>query len=107
MKQAEYIKRSLAGERLIIVEYRKAEGDEVRRNVVKAGEKATMAMAKHTVLSNDESYEVSQFLDDGADVKQVKAAYDRGTKVVFALEATETTKWGARMRGEFHGPIEA
>jgi len=107
MKQAEYIKRSLGGERLIIVEFRKTEGDEVRRNVVKAGEKSTMPMAKHTVLSNDESYEVTEFLPDGADVKLVKAPYERGAKVVFALDGMETTKWGTRMSGMFHGPLEA
>jgi len=107
MKQAEYIKRSLAGERLIIVEFRKTVGDEIRRKVVKAGEASVMPMAKHTVLSNDTSYEVAQFLPDGADVKQVKPPYEKGTRVVFALEGMEQTKWGTRMTGEFHGPLEA
>jgi len=106
MKQTEYIQRSLAGERLIIVEFRKTEAEEIRRTAPKAGEKSTMPMAKHTVLSNDESFEVSEFLPDGADVKAVKAPFTKGDKVVLALESMEQTKWGARMRGSFAGKLE-
>jgi len=106
MKSAEIIKRWLAGESIVVVEFRKTEGDEVRRSVVKTGQASVMPMAKHTVLMGDKSYEVSEFLPDGADVKSIKAPFERGQKVFFLLEGMENTKWGDRLHGGFIGTVE-
>jgi len=107
MKQSEFIKQVLAGKPLCLVEYRKTEGDEIRRKVVKAGESAVMPMAKHTVISDDKSFEVAEFLPDGAKIADIKAPYERGAVVAFYVDSKEETKFGARLTGMFLGKLEA
>lgn len=92
MKTSEATRRILLGEPIIVVEFRKTEADEIRRSVVKTGQASVMPIAKHTVLLGDKSYEVPEFLPDGADIAKVKAPFDRGQKVFFLMEGMEATK---------------
>jgi len=106
MKQAEYIKRSLLGERLIIVEFRKTEADEIRRKVVKQGESSTMPMAKHTVLVDSQSFEHAEFLPDGAKLDAVKALYPPRTLVVYKVEGLHRDEYRSQIKGSFEGRLE-
>lgn len=101
------MRRILLGEALIVVEFRKTEVDEIRRSVVKTGQASVMPIAKHTVLLGDKSFEVPEFLADGADITKVKAPFERGQKVFFLMEGMESTKWGDRLNGSFLGTVEA
>lgn len=107
MKKQEFINHVCNGRPLILVEYRATETDEVRRKVVKAGESAVMPMVKHTVLVGNDSFEVAEFLPDGADIKAVKAPYTFRDSVVFEVHSLEKTKYGNRATGVFHGKLEA
>jgi len=106
MKSAELLKLVLAGRLIAVVEFRKTETDTVRRKAPKAGEQATMPMVKHTVLVNDESFEVTEFLPDGADLKAVKAPFERGQRVALEIEGMERSKYGNRIQGTFQGLME-
>lgn len=107
MKTSAIIDRILAGEAIIVVEFRKTDADEIRRSVVKTGQASVMPIAKHTVLLGDKSYEVPEFLPDNTDIKAVRAPFPKGQKVWFLLEGMETTKWGDRLNGSFIGTVEA
>lgn len=105
MTKQEFIDNVLAGRPLILVEYRATETDTINRKVVKAGESATMPMVKHSVLVGNTSFEVAEFLPDGANLKDVKAPYKLRDMVVIEVETMEATKWGNRMTGTFHGKL--
>jgi len=107
MKQSVMMSKIVAGNPLFVVEFRKTETDSVRRKVQKAGEAATMPLVKHTVLLGDVSFELTEFLPDGADLAQVKAPFERGAKVIVHIETIEKTKWGNRINGSFQGLLEA
>jgi len=107
MKKQAFIDAALAGKPVILVEYRATETDTINRKVVKAGESATMPVVKHTVLVGNQSFEVAEFLPDGADLSKVKAPYIMRDMVVIEIESMEQTKWGARMGGKFLGKLEA
>lgn len=106
MKESEFIKKALSGTPLIVVEYRATETDEVRRKVVKVGESSVMPMVKHKVLVGNDSFEIGEFLPDGAKLSEVKAPYAPRDLVVFEVTTMEVTKYGARMSGTFHGKLE-
>jgi len=105
MKEAEFIKQTLAGRPLVVVEYRSTETDTIRRKVVKAGESSTMPMVKHTVLVGHQSWEISEFLPDGARLEDVKAPYEFRDMIVVEIETMEATKWGKRLTATFHGKL--
>lgn len=107
MKQDTFIKSVLAGKPLLLVEYRATETDTINRKVVKAGESATMPVVKHKVLVGNDSYEVAEFLPDGADLSKVKAPFTARDMVVLEIETMERTKYGNRIQGTFHGKLEA
>jgi len=107
MKHSEVIKSVLAGMPLVIVEFRKTETDTLRRKAPKQGEAALMPQAKHTVLIGDVSFEVVEWLPDGADLSKVTAPHPRGARVVMELESMEQTKYGNRASGKFHGLLES
>lgn len=106
MKKEQFSKEALAGRPLIIVEYRSTETEELRRKVVKVGEASTMPIVKHKVLVGNDSFEVAEFLADGAKLQDVKAPFVMRDLVVFEVETMEKTKWGNRMSGKFHGKLE-
>lgn len=106
MKKDTFIKETLAGKPLIVVEYRATETDEIRRSAPKAGESATMPMVKHKVIVGNDSFEVAEFLPDGAKLTDVKAPFKARDMVVFEVHTMEKTKWGSRMSGQFHGVLE-
>lgn len=109
MKKDTFITQVLAGKPLILVEYRATETDEINRKVVKAGESAVMPVVKHKVLVGNDSWEVTEFLPDGADLKQVKAPFGLVMRdlVILEVEAMERTKFGNRISGTFLGKLEA
>jgi len=107
MKKDDMIKAVLAGRPLILVEYRACETDSINRKVVKAGQSSVMPVAKHKVLVENDSWEVTEFLDDGVDLSKVKAPYAMRDMVVLEIKAMERTKYGNRVEGEFHGKLEA
>lgn len=106
MKKEELIKRVLAGEPLIIVEYRKVETDEIRRKTVKQGESSTMPMAKHTVLVDSVSYEHVDFLPDGVKPETVKPHYPPRTLVVYKVEGMHRDEYRSSIKGSFEGKLE-
>lgn len=106
MKKQLFIDNVLAGKPLLLVEYRATEIDEINRKVVKAGESATMPIVKHKVLVGNDSYEVAEFLPNGADIKAIKAPFTKGQMVILEIKTMEVTKWGSRINGEFHGTLE-
>jgi len=96
----------LAGQPLLVVEYRATETDTINRKVVKAGESAVMPVVKHKVLVGNDSWEVTEFLPDGADLSKVKPPFTPRQLVVLKVEAMERTKFGNRISGEFQGALE-
>jgi len=106
MKKDTSLSEVLKGRPLLLVEYRATETEEVRRKVPKAGESATMPMVRHKVLVGNDSYDVSEFLPDGANIKEVKAPFASRDMVVIEIETMEKTKWGNRIQGTFHGKLE-
>lgn len=101
-----FIKSVLAGKPLLLVEYRATETDTINRKVVKAGESAVMPVVKHKVLVGNDSYEVAEFLPDGADLTKVKAPFMARDMVVLEVQTMERTKYGNRINGTFHGKLE-
>lgn len=91
---------------LILVEYRKMETDELRRSVPKRGESATMPIIKHSVLVDEKSFELAQFVDDDKKVEDYKQVYNKGDKVIIKVEYMEKTKYGDRIQGEIIGKLE-
>jgi len=106
MTKEEFVKIVLTGRPVILVEYRSANPDTIRRKVVKAGESAEMPLIKHKVLVGDDSWEVAEFLDDGKSLKDYKVQFVSRDIVAFELESMEKSKWGNRMSGTFLGKME-
>jgi len=106
MKSSEFSKQALSGRPLLVVEYREMQLDEVRRKVPKVGESATMPLIKHKVLVGNESWEIGEFLPDGADLKAIKPPFQMRDLVVVEVETMEKSKWGSRMQATIHGKLE-
>lgn len=106
MKKQEFINQVTAGKPLLVVEYRSTVAEDIRRSNPKAGEAAVMPVAKHRVLVGDKSYDVTEFLPDGAKVSEVKAPFNPRDLVVIEVTSMEDTKWGSRITGKFHGKLE-
>jgi len=106
MKKDTFIAAVLAGNPLLLVEYRATETDTINRKVVKAGESAVMPVVKHKVLVGNDSWEVTEFLPDGSDLSKVKAPFAPREMAVLKVESMERTKFGNRINGEFQGKLE-
>lgn len=109
MTKEDMFKLVLSGRPVLLVEYRATETDSVNRKVVKAGESATMPVVKHKVLVGNDSWEVTEFLPDGADLNAAKkpphGAVMRDLLVV-EVRSMEKTKWGSRIDGDFLGKLD-
>lgn len=107
MKQAEFIKQVLAGKPLVLGEYRNTEKDEINRNVVKAGESATMPIIKHKFIVGDDSFEFPEFPKNAAEFAKYEPPFKTRDMVVIEVHTMEKTKWGARISGALHGKLES
>jgi len=106
MKESAILARIVNGEPIIFAEFRNSKGDIIRRKAPKPGEQATMPQAIHTVLVGDESFQVIEWLDDGADVTKVVDKYAKRARVAVKIESMERSKYGNRIAGEFVGEVE-
>jgi len=102
MTKSELLKDVIAGKPLLVVEYRTVKTDVVRRNAPKTGQSATMPQAKHKILIGDNSYEVTDWLPDGTDLKAVVPLWERGTRCVLEVETIEHSEYGNRVNGKLH-----
>lgn len=109
MKASEITALVMKGRPVLLVEYRATETDTINRKVVKAGESAVMPVVKHKVLVGNDSWEVTEFMPDGTDLKTVKRPFDAAMRdmLVIEVEAMERTKFGNRITGTFLGKLEA
>lgn len=98
--KTQFIERTLAGEPLLLVEYRSAKPDTLRRKAPKTGQAPTMPVCKHMVLVKDTSFEVMQFLPDDADLAKVGPLAPKGSFVVVELKGMEASEYGNRIEGE-------
>jgi len=105
MKEQDFIKAVLSGRPLVLVEYRSTETDVINRKVVKTGQSAVMPIIKHKVLVGDNSYELPEFPEEGADLTKYVSPYVQRDTLVVNVLTMEQTKWGSRMSGDILGKL--
>lgn len=100
MKQDELIKRVLAGEPLIVVEYRSFKIDAIRYRDKQTQQTVARNIVKHGIEMGDAQVSVTEWLPDGTDLKTVNPAFAKGEKCVLKLRGMEPQQGFYNASGE-------
>jgi len=99
MKETELVKAFLARKPVIVCVYLGVE-QEVRRNETpKRGQAAETYIAKHSILWDGKTWEITKFCESHAALKEVKPLAAEFTVMACELTDIEQTDWGNRIRG--------
>jgi len=102
MTQKEFIEAALAGKPIIIVEYRsfKLETIKFRDKSSVTGQMIEKDTVAHACEAGDMQMRITEWLPDGADVKNLKAPFAKGQKCAFLIKGMQQDKGFFRAQGE-------
>lgn len=95
MKIADVSKLVLAGQLVVVAEYRSFKPDEVRIRDKQSGAVAIKPKVLHSLEFGDIQATVSEWVQDGLKLSEVKSPFKRGEKVLLRLKTLEPVNFGA------------
>lgn len=107
MTQKELVDRVLAGEPILVAEYR-IFAAELRRKADKEhpGKFLPMPLIEHSLEVGRHTVKMTEFLDDSAQVVSAKAPFPKGTRVAIVLESFERDGANMKARGKLEALTE-
>jgi len=101
MTAAEFTKRALAGERLLIVEYRGGAAEQIQWRDNTTGKTLTAIVAKHNVESGPNAVSVSERTGENYKIDDFKPAGKKGQLMVWHVNSLIPNKGSLSGTGTF------
>lgn len=95
MKTSDVQKAVLAGQLIVVAEYRSFKPDAVRMRDKQTGAVTSKPKVLHSLEFGDVQCTLSEWLPDGVDMASAKQPFPKGSKVVLRLKTLEQVNFGS------------